>query len=78
MLWCRTFNPSYLDVQDLSDGCGSKLNLVVVSDQFEGVSLIDRQRKVNDALSSLMPSIHALTMKTWTPEQYEKKKHTLE
>jgi len=29
---------------------------------------------VNDALKDVMEEIHALSMKTWTPEQYAKKK----
>ena len=52
----------------------AKLELVVVSSQFEGTSLLQRHRKVNAALSEFMPKIHALSMKTWTPAQYESKK----
>ena len=51
-----------------------QFNLILVSPAFEGVSLLDRHRMVNDALSDVMEDIHALSMKTWTPEQYEKKK----
>jgi len=47
---------------------------VVVSESFEGKTLLERQRAVNESLKSLMPSIHAVTMKTWTPAQYEAKK----
>ena len=39
-----------------------------------GVPLIDRQRAVNECLAEEMPSIHALTMKTWTPTQFTKKR----
>ena len=38
--------------------------------------LLERHRLVNDTLAELMPQIHAFSMKTWTPEQYEKKKFT--
>jgi len=46
----------------------------VVSDKFEGVPLLKRHRMVNDVLVEEMKLIHALTMKTWTPAQYESKK----
>ena len=54
---------------------GAKLELVVVSTKFEGVPLLKRHRMVNDILKTeLEGKIHALTMKTWTPAQYESKK----
>ena len=68
------FSPTYLTVEDQSDGCGSKISTIVVSEAFEGVALLARQRAVNDALAAEMPSIHALSMKTWTPAQFEKKR----
>ena len=66
-----------LQLKDQSDGCGAKYFLVLVSSKFDGVSLLDRHRSVNKALETEMSAIHALTMKTWTPKQYEKKKATL-
>mmetsp|Transcript_378 Transcript_378/g.824 ORF Transcript_378/g.824 Transcript_378/m.824 type:complete len:91 (+) Transcript_378:46-318(+) len=63
---------------DFSDGnCdGSKLDLVVVSAEFVGTALLARHRKVNGVIKDggLMDGIHALTIKAWTPEQWEKKK----
>jgi BolA protein len=53
---------------------GYKLDVVVVSESFVGVPLLKRHRLVNEALADLMPRIHALTIKAWTPEQYEQKK----
>ena len=67
------FSPTFLSVVDESDGCGSKFNVVVVSAKFEGVGLLQRQRAVNTCLAEEMKVIHALSMKTWTPAQYEKK-----
>ncbi|GAX27702.1 hypothetical protein FisN_13Hu201 [Fistulifera solaris] len=58
--------------QEECDG-NAKLDLIVVSPQFEGVPLIKRHRMVNDALVEFMPRIHALSMKTWTPAQYDSK-----
>ncbi|TMW67143.1 hypothetical protein Poli38472_012259 [Pythium oligandrum] len=63
----------YVEASDLSDGCGQKFSLVVVHDGFEGQSLLDRQRRVNECLKEEMTRIHALQMKTWTRAQYEQK-----
>mmetsp|Transcript_5037 Transcript_5037/g.7521 ORF Transcript_5037/g.7521 Transcript_5037/m.7521 type:complete len:104 (-) Transcript_5037:229-540(-) len=60
---------------DESDGCGAKFSIVVVSNSFEGVPLLERHRMVNDALKEEMKSIHALSMKTWTEKQFDGKKH---
>lgn len=63
---------------DISGGSscdgGYKLELIVVSPKFDGVPLLKRHRMVNDLLKEEMNRIHALTMKTWTPAQYESKK----
>jgi stress-induced morphogen len=62
------------DVSDGSCGGGAKLELIVVTEKFEGLPLLKRHRLVNDCLAEYMPQIHAITMKTWTPKQYESKK----
>jgi stress-induced morphogen len=68
---------AFVECKDLTDGScggGAKLELVVVSAKFEGLALLKRHRLVNDCLAEFMPQIHAITMKTWTPQQYESKK----
>eukprot|EP00293_Proteomonas_sulcata_P016111 CAMPEP_0184303832 /NCGR_PEP_ID=MMETSP1049-20130417/13505_1 /TAXON_ID=77928 /ORGANISM="Proteomonas sulcata, Strain CCMP704" /LENGTH=89 /DNA_ID=CAMNT_0026615499 /DNA_START=77 /DNA_END=346 /DNA_ORIENTATION=+ len=67
-----TLEASHCEVSDLSDGCGAKLDMIVVSAKFDGMSLIDRQRAVHEALEEEMKTIHALTMKCKTPAQWEK------
>jgi stress-induced morphogen len=45
---------------------------VVVSPAFEGKSLVQQHQLVYDALDGHMTTdIHALEMKTYTPEEYE-------
>jgi len=61
-------------VRDFSDGCGAKFDMIVVASAFEGKPLLDRHRMVNEALGDNMAKIHAVTMKTWTPMQWETKK----
>ena len=57
-------------VTDLSDGCGAKIDVLVVSDKFEGLGLLDRQRAVHAALEEEMKTIHAITMKCKTVKQF--------
>lgn len=61
---------------DLSDGCGGKFSVVIVSDRFEGKPLLAQHRMVNDCLVEELKTIHALTMKTMKPAQWEKQKAT--
>merc|ERR1712216_484412 len=61
---------STLSVTDVSGGCGAKFELIIVSQSFEGVPLLKRQRLVNDTLKPVMDQIHAVSMKTWTVAQW--------
>ena len=58
-------------VEDLSDGCGAKIDVLIVSDKFDGMGLLDRQRAVHAALEEEMKTIHAITMKCKTAKQWE-------
>ena len=66
--------PTHLEIVDTSDGCGSKFEAIIVSPAFDGIGLLDRQKAVNEIIKEEMESIHAFSMKTWTPAQHEKKK----
>jgi stress-induced morphogen len=68
----KELEAEHLSVEDFSDGCGYKFHVLVVSKKFEGLSLIQRQRLVNEILKDEMKEIHALTQKTLTPEQWKK------
>ena len=49
------------------------LSMTLVSPDFEGMSLIERHQLVYKLVDEYMPhEIHALTMKTHTPEEYKK------
>ena len=48
------------------------LAAVVVSSAFEGETLVSQHQRVYDALGEHMTTdIHALELKTYTPEEYE-------
>ena len=72
--------PAQLDVKDEShlhaghagarEGGQSHFRVRVVSEAFEGMGLVARQRAVNAALADeLKGPIHALAMKTLTPAE---------
>ena len=64
---------SLVEAQDLTGG-GDHWQVIVVSPAFEGKGLIDQHRMVNEALKEPMADqrIHALSLKTYSPTQWEK------
>lgn len=54
----------FVKAVDVSDGCGSKFELEVVSSEFAGKPLLVQHRLVNRAIEEERKSIHALTLKT--------------
>jgi len=54
---------------------GGHFRAVIVSPKFENLSLIDRHRLVYQAIGMPNnPAIHAFSMKTFTPQEWEKAK----
>jgi acid stress-induced BolA-like protein IbaG/YrbA len=64
---------SLVETQDLTGG-GDHWQLIVVSPAFEGKGLLEQHRLVNEALKEPMNDqrIHALSLKTFSPAQWEK------
>ncbi|VDM12849.1 unnamed protein product [Wuchereria bancrofti] len=62
--------PSHLDIEDLSDGCGLKFRLIIVSDSFDNKTTLASHRLVYEVLKEEMQLIHALEIKTYTPEKW--------
>jgi acid stress-induced BolA-like protein IbaG/YrbA len=62
-----------VETQDLTGG-GDHWQVIVVSPAFEGKGLIEQHRMVNEALSEPMKDerIHALSLRTFSPAQWEK------
>lgn len=62
---------THVEVTDLT-GTKDHYEAVIVSSAFEGKSRVARQRMVFAALGELMQGpIHALTFKTYTPQEQE-------
>lgn len=59
------------EITDLT-GTEDHYAAIIVSPAFEGKTMIDQHRLIMDFLKTEIDSgeVHALTMKTYTPEQY--------
>ncbi|WFD03556.1 hypothetical protein MOBT1_002247 [Malassezia obtusa] len=60
-----------LFVADVSGGCGQAYDVVLVSDQFEGMPTLKRHRLVNERLKDEIAAMHAFSQKTYTTRQFE-------
>lgn len=76
----QTLEPQIFEFQDDShlhkghsgNRGGGHYSIIVVSPQFQKLSRLHRHRKVKEALQDLFSQglIHALSMRTFTPEEY--------
>ena len=71
------FKPHHLDVINESHlhsrhaGGESHFKVLIVSDAFQGVSRLDRQRRVNSVVQHFLNgSVHALTQRALSPEEW--------
>jgi BolA protein len=59
------------DMHNVPKGSQTHFKVLVVSDAFEGLGLVDRHRRVNEALrEELRSGLHALTIRALTPAQW--------
>lgn len=57
------------------EGDGTHFDAVIVSEDFEGKTLVERHQLVYKVLGDAMKErIHALSLKTYTPEQWNNMK----
>lgn len=63
---------SHLHIGHAGNKGGGHYALLLVSEQFRGVSRINRQRQVQDLLADLFADkkIHALSIRAQTPEEH--------
>lgn len=56
---------------------GANINLVVVSQVFEGLSSVKKQQRVYACLKDLIASgtLHAVTMKLYSPAEWKQARH---
>lgn len=67
-----TMNPIHFEIEDESRfhsrGKETHFKMLIVSDKFENISKLNKQRLVYENLGDLMPQIHALTLSCYTPK----------
>ncbi len=75
-----TLTPSHLEVINESDnhnvppGSESHFKLVVVSEEFDGQTLLGRHRRINGILADeLQGGIHALAIHAYSPQEWADK-----
>lgn len=56
-----------------SFGKGGHYNLSIVSDDFEGMNLVSRHRKIYEILNMGSGQIHALSISTFTTKEWKEK-----
>ena len=70
----RALPGAHVEVRDTTGG-GDHFEALVVSENFEGKGLIERHQAVYGALGDAMRArVHALTLKTLTPSQYQNRR----
>ena len=81
----KALKPVHFQLENESDqhagpsGRETHFKLLLVSAAFDGLSRIDRQRKVNDLLKDeFQTGLHALTQRLLTPSEWEKTKSELD
>jgi len=63
----KELEPTKLEVQDISGGCGSMYGIEVVSERFRGLSMLRQQRLVNSVLGEEIKGWHGVQLKTAVP-----------
>ena len=58
---------------DESDGCGAKIAVIIISEEFAGKNMLKRHKAVHAVLKDELPNIHAFSQKTHTPAEWAKK-----
>ncbi|HBF13823.1 MAG TPA: BolA family transcriptional regulator [Deltaproteobacteria bacterium] len=76
----KSLVPIYLEVineshqHSVPKNSETHFKIVIVSDQFNNLSFVQRQRKINELLKEFMGNpIHALTMGTYTVLEWNQK-----
>ncbi|XP_061394200.1 bolA-like protein 2 [Musca vetustissima] len=68
----KELEAQYVHAVDDSDGCGAKFSVIIVSEKFKGLKMLQKHRLVNTVLAEELKEIHAFSQKSYTPEEWEK------
>ncbi len=79
----KKLGPSYLEIindshkHHVPKGSESHFQIIIVSENFEGLSLIEQHQLVYQILrEELSEKIHALSISSHTPSQWDKRQET--
>ncbi|CAF2865098.1 unnamed protein product [Rotaria sp. Silwood2] len=62
-------NARLIDVKDTSAGCGASYEIVVVTNEFANMRMVNQHRLVSEALNKQLPNIHAIRIFTGIDEK---------
>lgn len=62
---------THVSINDVSGGCGSAYEVIIVAEGFKGKSKLQRHRLVFKELKEEIAQIHAFTQRDFTPEEWE-------
>ena len=74
------FQPTHLEVineshqHNVPKGSESHFKVIIVSEQLTDLSQVKRHQRIYQALSDIMHQIHALSLHTYTPQEW--RQHT--
>ena len=69
----ENFSNSFVEVEDMTMN-NNHFSLLVISEKFHGLSLIDRHKMIYNIFNKeLTNEIHALQIKTYTKNEWNKK-----
>jgi stress-induced morphogen len=74
-LLTQRFKPTTMQINDISGGCGQSFQIIIVSDEFKGLTAVTQQRLVYAAIKQEMGDIHALALTCMTVDEYTAKKN---
>jgi len=72
----EVINESY--IHNVPNNSDTHFKLILVSDDFFDMSLINRHKKIYSILGGLMNKIHALSIHAFTCNEYQKNNRSLE
>ncbi|CAG8639675.1 10846_t:CDS:2 [Funneliformis caledonium] len=65
------FSAEHVEVIDTTPGgCGQSYEVIIVSSVFEGKTILQKHRMVNEAIKAEIAQLHAFSQKTYTPAQW--------
>ena len=73
----KCLSPHFLHCDITVQGEGNKFNVLIVGDVFSGLTPVKRQQGVYACINEYIASgaIHAVTMKLYTREEWQKARH---